>query len=223
MTKQLLISILVVFALKLQAQSVSVLPIDSITGKVFYKKIIELDTSYNHKKLISLSKQWFSSNIKNFNRSNSDKQQNLIFAKGNSNDLDNLFFIDQPLTYSDSEEGIVQGRCAIKYTGSSVGLIRVVYIQFDIIIATKNGKAKMECSNFTYAHYNQSNKRASQFYGVKDSGPCKSKGPLEELIPCAPGFGEFDRFFKFIEENVFSLNTDFEFFLKIKSVKDNDW
>ena len=76
-------------------------------GKVLYRQVIELDTSYKAKGLFSVTKTWFSTNPKNFWRSNSEKQQGNLLLGIDTKEMSKVDFLyknDTPLRLADADE-----------------------------------------------------------------------------------------------------------------------
>lgn len=192
-------------------------------GKVLYRQVIELDTSYKAKGLFSATKTWFSTNPKNFWRSNSEKQSTSLLLGTDDKDMAavNLSYKNEtPLKLADADEKHCIGHSIIRYTGGKLGCIRIVFVEYDIDVITKDGKAKIEASNFNYTHFNQATGKQFQIYGLSDKGNCKSKGPLEDLLTCDHCEKEQSKFYAYVDENVKAQLADFEVSIKKKQQKD---
>ncbi len=199
------------------------LPIDTSTKKVVFKEIIELDTALKADAIYSLVKEWFSTNSKTFNRSNSEKNFDLIGGTGNSAQVDQLYKNDQPLKLEDADAKKIIGKVVMKYTGGKMGCIRVLYIESDIKVAVKDAKTKIEITNINYTHYNQTNFKQSQFYGLKDNGPCNSKNTIENLLNCERCKGEFEKFYDFLKTDSAKIIEDLKTFLRDNKKKEDKW
>jgi len=196
----------------------SKLPLDTISKKVIFRQVIELDTTYKAEQIFSTVKEWFSTNTKNFNRSNSDKNFStgdalLGIQRGNSALIDQLYKNDQPLKLQDPIDKKLIGKGILKYTGTSMGCIRVVYIEYDIKVFVKDYKLKVEITNLNYTHYNQMSMQQSQIYGWSDNGPCSSKNTIENLLTCERCSGEFEKFYYYISTDMDKITTDLKKYL----------
>ena len=206
----------------------SKLPLDTISKKVVFRQVIELDSTYKADQIFSTVKEWFSTNTKNFNRSNSDKNFStgdvlLGIQRGNSAQIDQLYKNDQPLKLQDPVDKKLIGKGVLKYTGTSMGCIRVVYIEYDIKIFVKDYKLKVEISNLNYTHYNQMSMKQSQIYGWSDDGPCSSKNTIENLLTCERCNGEFEKFYTYITTDMDKIKTDLKKYLNDnKKASSND-
>lgn len=196
----------------------SKLPLDTISKKVVFWQVIELDTTYKADQIFSIVKEWFSTNTKNFNHSNSDKNFStgdalIGIQRGNSAPIDQLYKNDQPLKLQDPVDKKLIGKGVLKYTGTSMGCIRVVYIEYDIKVFVKDYKLKVEITNLNYTHYNQMSMKQSQIYGWSDDGPCSSKNTIENLLTCERCSGEFEKFYSYITTDMDKITTDLKKYL----------
>ena len=208
----------------------SKLPMDTVSKKVVFKQIIELDTTYKADLIYSIVKEWFSTNSKKFNRSNSDKNFStgdafLGIQRGNSTQVDQLYKNDQPLKLYDQAEKKLIGHGVMKYTGTSMGCIRVLYLEYDIKVLIKDFKLKVEVTNLNYTHYNQMSMKQSQIYGWTDDGPCNSKNTIENLLTCKRCKGEFEDFYSYLSSDLPEIIKDLKKFLldNKKIVSGDDW
>lgn len=208
----------------------SKLPIDTATNKVVFREVIELDSTYKAEQIYSIVKEWFSTNSKNFNRSNSDKNFNtgdflLGSERKNSGQLDQLYKNDQPLKLQDPTDKKLIGKSILKYTGTSFGCVRVLYLEYDIKVFIKDYKLKVDITNINYAHYNQMTMKQQQFNSWADNGPCNSKNTIENLLTCDKCGKEFDKFYSYLTTDMTKILTDLKTFLKDnkKSVTGDGW
>ena len=188
----------------------SKLPIDSISKKVDFRRIIELDSTFKADQIFSSVKEWFSTNSKNFNRSNSDKNTNggdalLGIQRANSVLIDQLYKNDQPLKLQDPIDKKLIGKGVLKYSATSMGCIRIIYLEYDIIILVKDSKLKVDITNINYTHYNQMHMKQSQIFGWNDEGPCSSKNTIEKLLTCTLCSEEFETFYSFLNIDMSKL------------------
>lgn len=226
--KGLITLLAIIFGMSVQSFGQTKLNVDSTTGKVVYREIIELDTTYKADRIFGLVKEWFSTNTKNFNRSNSDK--NFDFwtmvsgnVKSNSSKVDILYKNDQPLKYHDFNEKKVIGKGMLKYSETGRGCLHIFYFEYDIRVLIKDYKCKVEITNFTYTHYNSVTMNQIQIYGLKDQGYCSSKGTIENLIKCERCPNEFDKLYTYMTIDMTKLKMDLKFFLQANKKTDDKW
>jgi len=226
--KELITLFTIIFGISIQSFGQTKIALDSITGKVVYREVIELDTTYKAEKIFSLAKEWLSTNTKNFNRSNSDK--NFDFwtmvsgnVKSNSSKVDILYKNDQPLKYHDFNEKKVIGKGMLKYSETGRGCLHIFYFEYDIRVLIKDYKCKIEITNFTYTHYNSVTMNQIQIYGLKDQGYCSSKGTIENLIKCEKCPNEFDKLYTYLTIDMTRLKVDLKFFLQANKKTDDKW
>ncbi len=195
----------IIFSSSLFAQNR--LPIDSASGKVLFKEIIEFDSTFKSDHLYSSAKEWYLTSANQLNRSSADKNFNagnmlLGAQKSNSAPLDHLYLIEKPLVVEDQNEKKLIGKGVLKYSGGTMGCIRIFYINFDMKTFIKDNRIKVEITNFTYNHYNQVSMTKSQVYGWNDTGPCMSQNTIESLLTCDRCGREFEKFYQYIKDDM---------------------
>ncbi|MDR0692422.1 MAG: DUF4468 domain-containing protein [Prevotellaceae bacterium] len=196
------------------------LPMDD-SGEIVFSGVVQTKNSLTADNIFDNAKEWLSTKSANFNRSNSEKNMQgtnvwLGTKKSNFENIDALFKNDEPLKLSDKEEKKIIGKIVNKYTGGTTGCIRVIYLEYDLIMEIRDGRYRYKIINFTYTHYNQAQGKQSQIYGWKDEGNCKSKGALTGLLSCEHCGKEFDKFYtyinsdmaKFIDEMTISIDKN---------------
>jgi hypothetical protein len=202
------------------------LKIDTTTGKILYKNIVEVDSSGNTYGVI---KRWFTENKSVFNRGNNEKagvglQAMFGLQKNGSADLDQIYVIDNPLKYESSSEMRMNGIGVIKYTGSNLGCLRLVYIQYDIRVSVKETKYKIEITNLTYTSYNPyNNNQQMQFSGLNNKGPCSSKGSLETLLDCDGCDKPLRDMYTFIHFEMSKIMVDLENYIRLNKSSNDEW
>ncbi len=204
------------------------LPIDSATGNVVFRTVIQLDTTYKADRIFSIVKEWFSSNSKEFNRSNTDKNGAAADAflgvkKANSTTLDQLYKNEQPLKLQDATEKKLIGKGVLKYTGTTFGCVRIMYVEYDIKVFVKDYKLKVEVANLNYAHYNQVTLKPAQLGSWQDEGNCSSKGVMENLVKCdkcEDGLGEF---YLYLKDDIRKLGIDLKTYLLNNKKSSDGW
>lgn len=204
------------------------LPQDSITKLVSFKTYIELDTSVTELQLFDLAEEWLTSNVKEFNRSNSDKNANtsdilLGNNRGNSISIDQLYKNDTPLKYKDGDKKKLVGKGVLKYTGGSMGCIRIIYFEYAIKIAIRMNKIRIEITDFNYTHYNQMSMRQNQMYGWNDEGDCNSKNSIENLLRCGRCKNEFEKLYDHLNTDMDKMINGFKTFLINNQHNEDKW
>ncbi len=219
--------LLIAIMVSLSGFSQTLLPIDTTTNQVTFRQIIVLDSTYKAEKIYTIVTEWFSSNTKTFNRSNSEKNYQtgdilLGIQRGNSTELDQLFKIDQPLKFQSPNEKKLTGQGLLKYTGGSMGCIRVMYIEFDIKVSIKDYRLRLDLTNLHYTHFNQMSMQQSQIYGT-EKGPCNSKNTIENLLNCERCLGEFEKFYTYLTSDMKNISDDLTKFLLNNKVEEDKW
>ncbi|MFO8130417.1 MAG: DUF4468 domain-containing protein [Bacteroidales bacterium] len=195
-------------------------------GEISFSEVVQTENELASDVIYDNFKEWISTKSSNFNRSNSEKNFQgagvwLGTTKSNFQHVDALFKNDMPLKLADKESMKIIGKVVNKYTGGTTRCIRIVYLEYDLIIGIKDGRYKYEIENFSYTHYNQATGKQSQIYGMKDKGDCKSKGDLGELLSCTRCKKDFAEFYSYIQSDIKSFVTDMKAEIDKKSEYDN--
>jgi len=195
-------------------------------GKVEYSEVINIPEK-NAEELYTSGIEFFSTNLKNFQRGNSEKNYQGMAAFGNSSkqsseDLDALYKNEKPVSYSDKENKKIIGRIVNKYTGGTMGCIRVLYLEYDVVLKFKDNRYRYEISNFNFTHYNQVTLKQSQMWGFKDSGFCNSKNTLENMLNCEKCKKEYQTLYQYIDLDTKTFINSMNSFIK-NAAKDDNW
>ncbi len=196
--------------------------------KIVYSSVQQVDSSLKAETLLNGAKEFFALNPSMFNRGNSDKNfqgAGLWFGTGakSSSDADALHKNDNPLKLCDRETQKIIGRVATKYTGGTMGCIRILYLTYDVILQFKDGRYKYELTNFNYTHYNQATMKRSQIYGFDDSGPCNSENTLENLLDCSRCKNEFSTFYNYLNSDVIGFIEEMKKYMQQVKDENDDW
>lgn len=204
------------------------MPKDTVTHMVVFRQIAQLDSSYSTKDIYTVVKRWFTENASTFNRGNGDKDGSWTQAltgmqKNNTVSTDQLYRVDQPLKYESLEDMKINGIGMTKYSGSNLGCLRLMYLQYGIRVAIKPGKYKIEISDITYTHYNPYNNNVQvQLGGWSNKGPCASKGPIENLMQCDSCSDSLKKMSSYVSTDMEILMTSLLIYVKANIGKGGD-
>ncbi|MDB4533891.1 hypothetical protein N9242_03395, partial [Vicingaceae bacterium] len=195
--------------------------------EVCFTEVIKINNDLSENEIYENFIEWISTKSSNFNRSNSERNSQgaevwLGSTKSNFQHVDALFINNIPLKLSDKESKKIVAKIVNKYTGATMGCIRVVYLEYDLIVKIREGRYKYEIGNFVYTHYNQATTKQSQMYGFADEGNCKSKGSLDDLLLCARCKREFEKFYSYLNTDVADFIVEMKKKIDVKS-DDEDW
>lgn len=196
-------------------------------GHINFSEVIYTQHELSASQIYENFNEWVLTNSAEFRRSNSEKNFQgtevwLTSTRKNFALVDALFQNDDPLKLSDKESLKLIARIINKYTGSEMGCLRIIYLEYNLIIHIKDSKYKYEITDFTYTHYNQATAKQSQIYGMKDEGPCKSKGNLKELQECERCQGEFRKLDAYLKNDINQFLIEMKKEIDIKA-EDDDW
>lgn len=212
----------------LQAQEDADSPLPFVDEKVTYTDVVAVD-SVSASDLYSAAIEFFSSDKKNFRRSNSERNNQganlwLGVPKKRAETVDALFQNENPVSHKDAEAKKIIVNVTNKYTGTSMGCIRIMYLSYDIIVKFKDNRYKYEVTNFNYTHYNQATMKQSQLYGMSDKGLCNSKNTIEELLNCNKCKKALGKLYDYINADTAELiELMNKSIIEGTSESDNDW
>jgi hypothetical protein len=183
------------------------LPMDSVSQKIVFKQLISVDPSAKAEALYKAGRVWFATTPKVLNPSNAENNSDALTMlsgarKGDQSKLDQLYKNENPLKSEDPEDKRLAGLSTIKYTGGKFTCVRIMYLQYNIKVAFKDGKARFEATDFTYNHYNQQTVEKQQLYGFSDKGVCGSSNTLENLLKCDKCSGELTQLQAYVAETL---------------------
>ena len=188
-------------------------------GKLTYEKVIQFDSSISVDVIYSKTKELFLTQSSVINRYHSKANSN---QKRDASKYEDLRRLMEPIKFTDDVNHIVVGSGSLQYYGTSMGCIRIVNLQFNVRVAIKTGRMKIEISDLTYTHNNQVSNAPMSFMTMKDAGPCKSQGTIEDLIKCDKCKNELGQYFTFLNSDMPELINEFEKQLS-GSLKKQDW
>lgn len=196
-------------------------------GEISFSEVVKTNNELSGTEIYENFKEWISTKSSNFNRSNAEKNAQgsevwLGTTKSNFQHIDALFDNEVPLKLSDKDSKKIIAKIVNKYTGGTMGCIRVVYLEYDLIVKIKDGRYKYEIENFVYTHYNQASGKQTQMYGWKDEGDCKSKGNLSELLLCTRCKKEFLKFYIYLKTDMTDLVEEMKKEID-KEAEKEDW
>lgn len=203
------------------------LPTDSITNKITFENIFEFDTAYNQKKLFKLVNVWFNSDVSKFNRGNNSNKAEVgeaLIGTGSRkvSSPDVMFKITNPVQLNDPEEFKIIGKVCIQFKGRLMGCGRLFFVNYDLIVKTKNHKIKIIATNFSYNHFSLSNNNPEAIFGNEEF--CKQKGTFEQLYKCDWCENGINNLFNFIKIDVVKLIDEIQPSIIKNNLSDkSDW
>lgn len=196
-------------------------------GEVNYTKVVEVEGA-SADQLFSAAIEFFSSDQGRYRRSSNEKNNSFMnMWLGNKKDgqeIDELYRNEDPVSFQSQELKKIIVNVTNKYTGSTMGCVRVLYLTYDIIVQFKNGRYKYELTNFSYVHYNQTNMREFRLYGSSRNEICNEKNSLENLMRCKHCTPAFRQLFTYLHKDNLELIREMNEQLSTPpKASDNDW
>ena len=204
------------------------LPMDSVSHKIVFKRTVTVDSTAKAEALYKAARVWFATTPKVLNPSNAENNSDAMAMltgvhKGDQSKLDQLYKNENPLKSEDAADKRLAGVSTIKYTGGKFTCIRILYLQYNIKLAFRDGKARFEATDFTYNHYNQQTVEKQQLYGFSDKGPCGSSNTLENLLLCDHCDGEMKEMHAYVAETVEKQVASLKAALEAGSKPEENW
>jgi hypothetical protein len=172
MSQKTLLLLLLCLTFGAKAQQLH-LTIDSLTKKYTYEETIRCDSTLSDTSLFYSIKDWALSQGLKFNRLKDDKLMDkammsafmgVRYANFTPVDLQyknkNVIKSEQP----ESKKLILNG--VYKYTGNLLTCLQTSYTNFDVIIKTRQGRAKIIFTNFTIDMYVTATAAPSELNGI---------------------------------------------------------
>lgn len=211
-----------------RSKSTISLPIDENTGVVTFSKVITSEGN-TADDLFKRAQDFAKTNKSKFIFSNGQRNAGWEMAAGTrkANDKYDIQHAESDVGLVDInyEERTVYARCAWRHEGSMMACPRLLMVKADVFFQSKDGKTRVLITNLSYNHYNISTGRPEAIYaeGLKDAGPCKSSGPVDELLQCKRCKGGMNKFLSFLQETSDSFFTSYETYLSKPSISNSDW
>ena len=131
---------------------------------------------------------------------------------------------DNPVKYSDPISQKLIVRVVNRYEGGQFGCVRLVWWEYDLILNFKDGRYRMELTNFSYNHYNNGSSVVRIQFGSFDEIECKSSGNIESLLQCKSCIIEFSHMYSYLVADSWRVMKLVEDGIKKQSTKkDEDW
>lgn len=125
---------------------------DPSTGEVVYREHFKLNTGVSDEQAFELIQKWFTQSPGKFTR------QNIEQANTNGGDnkaaVEQAFKNAQPLQSIDPESNRVVGRSLIKYYGNANSSIKVMYIEYYVVLEIHGHDLTATISQIRYHHFN---------------------------------------------------------------------
>ncbi|HLP51102.1 MAG TPA: hypothetical protein VK154_09485, partial [Chitinophagales bacterium] len=169
------------------------LPYDSVMGKIAYNFTVEIDKPYKKEAMYRLIQEWLNQ-PEVFNRSNVAATAAPTAEKAkspNKEAVEREFANLTPLQSLDPESDRQSGKGIIKYAGNANGCIRLMYIQYAVIVIIEDNKLMCEVGYFKYNHFNPRNYQSMPVFNWSGLMPCDNVNTMEYLIGCEACHTEF--------------------------------
>lgn len=192
----------------------STLSLDTETNTVIFRKIVDVDSTLTENQIHSLLKKWIFENRSLLNDQNKERgisADEILFSNNRANtvhkDQEHKITNNEIVNYDDQYKSVTKG--VTKYDGTSLGCIRIMFVDFEIKVVAKKGKAKIEIYNMSYSHVNQVTLRKQSLNTISDRGPCSSSNRIEELLNCDNCKDGLSKFYYYLNSYFNTLMANF--------------
>jgi hypothetical protein len=196
-------------------------------GKVEFTRVLQAE-GWSANDLFSALSDWAHTNRQLFQRSNEDKGANVgnvLMGTGKSSSfaqINAMYDLENPVSVADKDTKKIIINVVDRYTGSSMGCPRVLYIEYVISIKIKENRFKYSITNFTYKHYNFTTAKQQAIYGRED-GACGSYGTLEALTNCTKCKKGMTKFYTYLTQSVEGIISDMGNYILEYDKNEDDW
>ncbi len=175
----------------------------SNTGKINYSNIVKVDGVKSEQ--IQNAFRVFSETTASFVRKNSNKR----FPK-----IETYYERDFIVRNISNNSSIV--RIVNYYNARNSLCLRLLVMEYDLIIRSKDGRYKYELTNFRYTNYNRNSQKPQQLYGLSDKGLCNSQNTLEKMLECKRGKKSMKKYYNYLHNDNLKLLEEIK-----KGIMDN--
>lgn len=194
------------------------LPFDTALQKITYRFSIPLDKPMHTDDAFELAQQWFTKNTALFNRGNAIALQEPANPKSvnvkNREEVNRVFANAYPLQSLDPASNRMTGKVITRFGGDAGGTLRLLYLEYYLIVTVNNNYLQCEITNFRYNHFNPNNYLLQRILSFKDSYSCDPVNTMEYLVKTENSHAEFEKLYCFLNDDIDALFAHFKDFVK---------
>lgn len=194
------------------------LPFDSVQQKINYRFAIPLEKNVTADDAFELAQQWFTKNTGLFNRANALALQEPANPKSinvkNREEVNKVFANAYPLQSLDPAGNRITGKIITRFGGEAGGTLRLLYLEYYLIVTVNNNYLNCEISNLRYNHFNPNNYLLQRILSFKDSYSCDPVNTMEYLVKSENSHDEFEKLYCFLNEDIDALFAHLKDFVK---------
>lgn len=174
----------------------SLLPYDSATAKVTYSYSIKRDKRMTNDAAYKVVQDWFEQNSCEFKRCNLN-QYGCISQNVNTKNLaevEKVFANASPLQSIDPESNRITGKVSLKYTGDALGILKVLYLEYFMIVTVNEKTIDCQITDIRYNHFNPKSfllQRINNWSDFTSLEPVNTLEYLDQNQKCSSDFGKF--------------------------------
>ncbi len=214
-TKLVFTLVVLVFCQILFSQSV--LPYDTATGKTIYNYTIELDKSFKKELIYHLVQDWYSADAAQFNRTNVCDTAKIVSDKKKNENKETVlkeFRNEFPLQAVDPEGSRIAGKIVTKYFRTQNSCMRLIYLQYFLIINVEDNRLNCQINDVRYNHFNPKTYTPQRIFNWSNTSNCDPINTIEYLRDCEQCHDEFSGLVSFLNADVSELIYNLGQYLK---------
>ncbi|MBK8658039.1 MAG: hypothetical protein IPN22_03995 [Bacteroidetes bacterium] len=185
----------------------SLLPYDSATAKITYRYSIKRDKRLANDATYKIVQDWFEQNSCEFKRCNLNQyscvSQNVNIK--NLAEVEKVFSNASPLQSIDPESNRITGKVSLKYTGDALGILKVLYVEYFMIVTVNEKSIDCQITDIRYNHFNPKSFLLQRINNWSDFTSLEPVNTLEYLDQNQKCGSDFSKFACFLNEDVEKL------------------
>jgi hypothetical protein len=184
---------------------------DPSTGEVVYREHFKLSSEINNEQAFELIQKWFTQNPAKFTHQNIE--QTGVNGGDNKAAVEQAFKNAQPLQSIDPESNRVVGRSVVKYYGNSNSSIKVMYIEYYVVLEIHGHDLTATIKQIKYHHFN-AHYAAQVIYNWQGGKPFDSSDKFETLTSSPNSSADISNVNTFLNNDMTQLLNDLKMSLK---------
>jgi hypothetical protein len=184
---------------------------DAASGDVIYREHFKLSDGLNSEQAFELIQNWFTKNPGKFTRQNASP----VAGNGNANMalVEEAFKNAHPLQSIDPESNRVAGRSLVKYFGNANSSIKVMYIEYYLVLEVHGHELTATISQVKYHHFN-THYAPQVIYNWQGGRPFDSSDKFETLTSSTNANADISNLSNFLNQDMAKLMTDLKMSLE---------
>ncbi|MCS6935432.1 MAG: hypothetical protein NZM35_09835 [Chitinophagales bacterium] len=200
-----------------QSENIPPLPIDSINRKIVYQKVITFPGGLSQEQIFDLAIDWFNTNQDKCVRRNAISES-LVTNLKNYREVQKVFQNTRPLQSLDPASYRMAVRIINRYIGNQDGMVKVVYLDYYLVISVSNNQMTATISDIVYNHFNPRNYNPQRIGDWLDQNTYDAISRIENLINACASYSEITQLFTYLHQDTHLFLDQLEYQLLTNAV-----